>query len=266
VNILRRELKRNLRSWLIWTVSIALFVVFTLSFFPTMAKEGAKWDELMAQLPPQFSMALNLDQLNMSDLLGWFGTESYLMLMLFGGIYAAMLGASIVSKEEGDRTIEFLLAKPVSRAQIITQKLLAGAFWIFALNAVICVCSFIGFALYNQGPYDQATALYLFLASFIVQLLLFAASMLISLFLPKAKAAMPTAIGLVLGTYFLNVMGELSERAAWLRHLSPFRYADAAEIIQRGQVEWGYIALAIGLTLLCAALSYRVYQHKDITA
>lgn len=266
MNILRRELKRNLRSWLIWTVSIAVFVFYTLSFFPTIAENSQKWDDMFSQLPPQFSTAFNLDQLSLGDLLGWFGTEAYLMLLLFGGMYAALLGAGILSKEEGERTIEFLLAKPVSRAKIITEKLLAGAGYLLALNVAIGGVSFLGFALYQQGPYDQGLAWQLLLASLIVDWLLFATGALIALFLPKAKAALPAAIGLVLGTYFLNVMGELSPQAGFLRVLSPFRYADAAEIIQHGGVEWKYMALSLAVTALCVGLTYHFYQRKNITA
>lgn len=37
-----------------------------------------------------------------------------------------MLGSGIISKEERDKTAEFLLVKPVSRAHIMTAKLLAA--------------------------------------------------------------------------------------------------------------------------------------------
>jgi ABC-2 type transport system permease protein len=266
MNIVRRELKRNWKAWLIWSASIALLIFYVLSFFPAIARDGDKWTELFSQMPPEFSAAFNLDQLRMDDLLGWFGAEGHLMLTLFGSVYVAMLGAGIVSKEEGEHTIEFLLAKPVSRAQIITQKLLAGAILVTGLNVVACAVSFLGFELYQQGPYDHVVALHLFLACLIQHLLFYCAGILLSLLLPKARGTTPAAVGLVLATFFLDMIGELSERAGWLRHLSPFRYADAAEIVANGGVEGGYTALALGLITLFVGLSYYFYQRKDITA
>ena len=41
-------------------------------------------------------------------------------------VHAAMLGADIISKEERDKTAEFLFVKPISRNKIIISKLLGS--------------------------------------------------------------------------------------------------------------------------------------------
>ena len=51
-------------------------------------------------------------------------------------IHAAMLGATIIAKEERDKTSEFLFAKPVLRSTIITAKLLAAFVNIVVFNLI----------------------------------------------------------------------------------------------------------------------------------
>ncbi|MFA5881807.1 MAG: ABC transporter permease subunit, partial [Eubacteriales bacterium] len=67
----------------------------------------------------------------------------FLYLVVMATIHAAMLGANIIAKEERDKTAEFLLAKPVSRNEIITVKLGAGLTNILIFNAVTLLSSLV---------------------------------------------------------------------------------------------------------------------------
>lgn len=61
----------------------------------------------------------------MTEVMGYYGSKSYSLLLLIGGIFSIMLFSSIFVKEKDERTIEFLLSKPITRNQMITEKLLA---------------------------------------------------------------------------------------------------------------------------------------------
>lgn len=52
-------------------------------------------------------------------------------------LHAALLGASVVSKEEQGNTADFLLVRPLSRARVITAKLLAGGLQVVIVNAAV---------------------------------------------------------------------------------------------------------------------------------
>jgi len=58
-------------------------------------------------------------------------------------IHASMIGAAIISKEERDKTTEFLFAKPVSRNEIITAKLFSGFANILIFNLITTTSSII---------------------------------------------------------------------------------------------------------------------------
>ena len=82
-------------------------------------------------------------------LVGFYAIECGNVLGLGGAFYAALCAVGILSKEER-RTAEFLLAHPVSRVKIITEKLIAVLIQIIALNLIIYAIS-VGLQIYNQG-------------------------------------------------------------------------------------------------------------------
>ena len=57
------------------------------------------------------------------------------VLGLGGAFYAAFCAVGILSKEEKERTAEFLLTHPVSRVKIITEKLIAVLIQITAFES-----------------------------------------------------------------------------------------------------------------------------------
>lgn len=66
-------------------------------------------------------------------------------------IHASMLGANIISKEERDKTTEFLMVKPISRTKILTSKLLAALANVLILNLVTLVLSIAIVGKYSHG-------------------------------------------------------------------------------------------------------------------
>ena len=62
---------------------------------------------------------LGFSDLDLSKVSGYYGML-FIYLLLMATIHAAMLGATIIAKEERDKTSEFLFVKPVSRSKVIT--------------------------------------------------------------------------------------------------------------------------------------------------
>ena len=79
----------------------------------------------MVQFPPELRAAFGLDALDMATVLGFYGFV-FLFVQLCLAIQAGNYGFGLVSIEESELTADFLLSKPVSRAQILTSKLLAA--------------------------------------------------------------------------------------------------------------------------------------------
>lgn len=264
MNILRRELKANRRSLIIWSSILALLSLLMMALYPSFSDSPDKTTELLSLFPEEFLKAFGADKLNMGEPIGWFALETYFMIILFGSMFAAIIGSSMLSKEEDEKTIEFLLAKPVTRNHVVTGKLLALLICLVVFNAVVGIVTFIGFEAF-AGDYSRMELLRLIAAPFLAHLCYAGIGFLLSLFLTRRKSTYSVSIGIVLMTYFLGVIADLSEKVEFLRYLSPFYYMDASDIVSGGRINPLYTLILLGVSALAVGATYFLYNRRDIT-
>lgn len=265
MNLFLRELKVNRRSWLILSVSMALLTIITMWVYPSIASEQSRIDQLISTYPKELLAAFHLDELSLADILGFYATESYPFILLLGGMFAILLAGGIMAKEESEKTIEFLLARPVTRSQIVSGKMMVVLLYILLFNLVQLLVAYLSFEWVKQGPYAVTTLLLLHLGAFLVHLIFASLGLALAVFIPKLKALSPLGIGLVLGTYFFSIMVRLSSKLAFLAYISPFEYADAVDVIKKGGLQPQYLAIALVLVAGLVATTYFFYNRKDIT-
>ncbi|HHV54740.1 MAG TPA: ABC transporter permease subunit [Firmicutes bacterium] len=273
--IFRREIQAGRNAWLAWTIPVCLLILLVMWVYPSVVASGAAWDQYLNQLPEQFRLAFGLDRLNITDPIGFFATEGYLFIQLLGGMYAAILGATLVSKEEAEKTAEFLLTKPVRRSSVVTGKLAAGLFYITLYTLVAAAVTCFSFLAFVDQAYSPAVLGRLFGGAYLVALALGALGLITSV-LPapaggrlgpvRVRGAVPAAVGAVMGFYFLGIASGVSPRLDWLRYLSPFKYADAADIIASGGPGIFDVVVLAGVAVLAVLATYVVYGRKDIQA
>ena len=259
-----RELRRNWKSFLIWALLLIGLNGLTMAFYPTVAKESEQFTKILEQMPGGLRAAFNLDQLNIGDILGYFGTRAYMLVTLFGSIYVMLLAAGIIAKEEGERTIEFLLAKPVTRNTVVTAKALCVLVYVVLFNLVFALTNLIFFEIVKQGAYDHGTLLLLSVGPLLLHLTFAAAGLLLSASVTKGRGVLPLALGIILGTYFANILASLTASLAFLKYFSPFRYIDAADLITNGKIAGIYLGI-IAITIpVLVGMTYLVYNRKEI--
>ena len=184
------------------------------------------------------------------------------MLGLGGALFAAIVGASSLAKEEKEHTADFLLTHPISRTRIITEKLLSSIVQVCILNAaavfVTCACILI-----VDVEAEAATLALVFLAHLILQLEIVCLTFGISAFLRRGELAL--GLGLVFATYFLNILANLTEDLEFLKFISPFSYADGAYIIPEKAIDIKYLAVGLVIAALGIAAAYLKYTRKDVS-
>src|SRR5574344_774485 len=108
--MIKKELKFNLKSTLIWTgICIILFgIVFAV--YPTIIDNlnGKSFDEMLKAFPPELLKAFNMDISDMDSAYGYFKTEGGVFLYLIIGMFAGVLGTNALLKEKSEGTIEYL--------------------------------------------------------------------------------------------------------------------------------------------------------------
>lgn len=259
-----RELKVNLKSFIIWTGIVIGLFVFVLVLYPLIfTDENANMiNEMMAMMPEELLKAFNMDISSIDTAYGWLKSEGLLMIILVIGVYSAILGANIVLKEENDGTIEYLSMMPITRRKIIIDKILASLIYIFAMVMIVGIANLIGLLI--AGNFNIGEYLMLSITPLFVALPLFGINLFISMFLKNTKKSLLIAIGVVFISYFFLIVGEMDESLELIKFLSIFSFADTRNIILNNKMNILIVLGSISLSLLFILLSIMMYKKKEL--
>jgi len=263
MNIFVHELKTKVRSVLIWSASIAALIYLYMSIGKGFTENAALFSEMMANFPPQLLMAFGMQNLDWSNILGFFALV-FLFVQICLAIQAANYGFGLVSIEETEWTADFLLAKPVGRSKIMTAKLLAALTALTITNAVVWICSFATLGAFAKGQeVDTAALVSLLLSVAVFQLVFLSVGMLISLLVKRVRSVIPFSMGLVFGLYIFNAFGNmLGEKS--MEMISPFKHFDPNYIIKHAAWDMPLVWISIVVTVVCLAGSYLLYARRNI--
>lgn len=262
MNILRRELKANVKSLLIWSVIVILLILIGMAKFAAFAGDPATLAMLDA-IPEPVLDALNMRAFNLTTVSGFYGVM-FIYFGLMGAIAAAMWGSDTISKEERDKTIEFSLVLPVSRTRVVTAKALAALINCIAFVLITWVASLVAVRSYNpdQGFYD-----FLALemqAMFAIELVFLAIGLLLGCVMKRYKNSGSTAVAIILVTYIISILAAMQEKLDFLKYFTPFKYYDAGELYRTGKMDTTYLLISMAVIIISLIVAYWVYNKRDL--
>ena len=260
MTILKHELKQSRRSLLIWTGSIGFFILICVFLYPEMKQEMAGISSLFASMGA-FTAAFGMDRLDFGTLTGFYAIECGNILGISGALFASLIGVNILSKEEKEGTAEFLLSHPISRFRLVTEKLLALLAQLVILNAAVFLLSALSLIMIGEEvPWQEISLLHF--AFFLVQIELCALCFCISAFLRQGGPG--AGMGLAIFMYFLNIIANISKNADFLKYITPFGYAEGADLISSMALDGSMTAAGMGLGIAGILCGYLKYCRKDI--
>ena len=258
--ILFHEIRRNRLSLIIWSLAIAYMLAISIIIFPEMQTQMGDIGEMFSDMGA-FSEAFGMDQLNFGEFMDYFGIECSNTLGLGGAIFAALVGAGALAKEEKEHTAEFLLTHPQSRVRIITEKLLSVILQLFILNAVVIIFSAISIIAIDV-ELDIGKLALIFLSHILLQIEIAAITFGISAFMKRGEVGL--GLGLVFGLYFANILANLTEDLEFIKFITPYSFTDGAHILNEGAIEAKYLAVGMVFAAVGIASAYVKYTKKDI--
>ncbi len=261
MTIFLHEVRLNKTALIIWSAAISFMLGVCIIIYPEMSSQMGDISAMFADMGA-FSSAFGIDQLNFGEFMGYFGVECGNVLGLGGALFAAIVGASALAKEEKEHTAEFLLTHPVSRTRIISEKLAAALAQVCLLNAAVIAVTFVCIAVVGV-EFEAKTLALVFVAYLLLQLEIAAVTFGISAFLHRGELGI--GLGLVFAMYFMNILANLTEDLKFVKFITPFGYADGAHIIPEKSIEIKYLAVGIVIAALGIIAAYFRYTKKDIT-
>ena len=259
MTLLKHELHQSRLSLIVWAVAIGGLMAICVLMYPEIQGEMDQVGEMFASMGV-FTAAFGMDRLNFGTLPGFYAIECGNILGLGGALFAAMTAATALSKEEKEGTAEFLLTHPVGRRQVVTGKLAAVLLQVVSLNAAVLVFALVSVAVIGED-FTWETLGKLHLAYFFLQVELAGICFGLSAFLRRGSVGV--GLGIAAGAYFLDLVGNIAEKAHWLRNVTPFGYTAGADILSDG-LDWPLIALGLLWGVVGIMLAYGWYQRKNI--
>ena len=264
MNILKRELRNNLKSIIIWSLSMVFLIYAGMVKYSAFQKTGESANELFKDLPKFMLSIFGVD--NAADItsVSVFYSIFFIYFALMAGVHALMLGAIIISKEERDKTADFLFVKPVKRKHIISMKIIAALINILIFNLVTF---FVSILLLNQYE-DKKSLLYpvflICVALFMLQLLFLGIGLFLGAVSKSSKKATAYGTLIILSVFILKVLMDLNKDLDFFRIVSPFKYFSSTDIMLFSKMDWQYMFIAIFLTIIPTILTYYFFGKRNL--
>ena len=256
------ELKRDKIKLIVWTAAIAAMLVISIAIYPQMTSQMDEMGDMFSQMGG-FSEAFGMDKVNFGQYSGYFAVECGNVLGLGGAFFAALLGIAALSKEERERTAEFLLTHPVSRSYVVAQKLFALLAEVLILNLTVAAAGVLASFAIGQSIDGKQTFL-VFFGYTLMQVEVACIMFGISAFLRGNGIGIGLGAAFVL--YFMNILANLSDNLEFLRYITPFSYADGTSIVSSNKLEIKYLIPGIVFTAAGIVAAFIKYNKKDIRA
>ncbi len=262
MNIFIKELKANRKALIIWSVCMFLLVMSGMGKYTAYSSGGAS-SAVFDKLPETMKVLLGLGNFEVTKLSGFFAFL-FPYIEITAAIHAALLGSSIIAKEERDKTTEFLIAKPVSRNVIITAKLLAALVNVTILNIVSLLSSFAIVSTFDTGEDISGEILILHVSMIFVQLIYLSLGATLAAFMRKSKKSGTTATNILLVGYIITKITGLVEHLDFLNIFAPFNYFSLEKAVYGEGLSIIISLLCLVLVAVFLTLTYYFYQKRDM--
>ena len=263
-NLIKREFRRDLKVFLVVALALTGFLAITLSMYASMKDSMLAVTELYANMSQGIKDALNFQDGQWNHILGFYATYFVYYVPMMGGAYSIYLGSSILAREEHQKTAEFLLAKPITRNEIVSSKIVVLVTYITGFNLLLWLNGFLwsGFISGFDETFIQITILHTY--GWFICLFFGFLGLFISVMMKRARSIIGPGIGLVLILYMLDMILRITDKADFILYFTPYKYMNIDLLSPDYRMEWwrlGVLALSIGML---STLSFLFYRRKDI--
>jgi ABC-2 type transport system permease protein len=260
-----RELRAQLRTFLLWLVPVALLVVMVASLQPSMAGDGGALAAKLDAMPEGMRRAFGISRVDFTRPPAYLSIN-FVYVTLTASLFAAGLGATVIAKEGQLRTVELLFAMPVERRSVLLGKVGAAAIYGLGFNVALAAVALGSLAGFVSSPLEAGLVAALFVGTAALGACFLGVGMLIATLVSRPRTAGNAALGVALGAYLVSIVGAASPDADWLAYASPFRYVEPGRIVAAGGVDPVAVAALVAIGVGCGVAAIARYQRRDLAA
>jgi len=250
-------------SLMVWSCVVLLLTAANASSVAAVTGENALMELLMSMPPAVQRLAGGSFLMLENPVDGFISMKVLMILPVLFGVYAVMAAAAIVSKEQETRTLDFLLALPVDRGQLLRQRFVGIATGLLILNAVT-LANLVLFLEVMGFPGSYGRFALTMLGGFAINLAHAGLTLAFSVGSRDYGQVVRFGLGLVLLTFILDTTLVISGTGDYLRYLLLYGAVRPDEMMRTLQVPWA--ALLIGLSVAGISLWWanRTFATKQL--
>jgi ABC-2 type transport system permease protein len=263
MNLYLQELKSYLKTMLFWILGIVFMVGAGIGKYEAFSSGGdLDIGAILDTLPKAFLAIFGLAGIPIDSFGGFYGMI-YAYVTIMGAVFAIMVGSGILAKEERDKTVEFLMVKPISRMKILLVKLLAATTLVLVFVGVTWGTS--AAIIITVSPDDPITMelAYMMIAMFFIMMFYLSISFFLAAFLKDAKKSSQMSLTVMLTSYMLGVIMGIIDNTDFLRILVPFQYFRVTELLDLN-LNLFYLVFTVVVSLGAIVASAYYYPKRDL--
>ncbi len=245
-----------------WSVGLGAWTLVVVLLYPTL-KGIEGFQQLIDNYPP-FLRAFMGPITDLTTLEGFLSIEFFAWAPLLFAVYCILGGVRAVRGEERQGSMDLLMGTPVARWQVVVERYLALMLGLVVLAAASLGGILIGVVATGASDADlgrivAATVNIVPITAVIAALALLCSSSLRRRFPPG-----PVVSAIVVASYLVDGLAEISERIAIVRPFSMFHYYSGL-VLWDGLVARDVAVLAVTAIAL-VMLAVLAFQRRDIAA
>lgn len=254
--------RQQLTGFVIWVASSGLLVLALIKSASNVVQMGV--DEMIAKLPVAFQQMVGVTT-GLSPVDAYVSMEMGQWMALLLCLYGVLLALGIVTREVDRRTIDFLLAMPVDRRQVIVARSAVLLFNTAMMAAVMWLVMYVDLTRQGLEASFGAYAV-LVLNGWLLAAAMAATTLLTSIWIDDYSQGVKIWMSVAGGGYVLEYILRAAGLSRWARVWSPYSFVDAPAVVRDAGMPWADAAILIALIVIGFGLSIPLFQRKQIAA
>jgi ABC-2 type transport system permease protein len=261
--VLRRIIASRKRGLIVWTISMIALMALMVFAYPAVAGQDM-YAQMMEDYPEFVEQIMGLGGgLSITSPAGYLNSQVFAnMLPLVLIIFVIGLANKETAGEERDRTLDLLLAHPVTRTRAMLEKaaaMLTTGLWLGVVSAITLIAFGplvdldVGLAAYIGATLSSVAAAWVFGA--------------LTLALGAATGSRAVAIGGASGAavvlYVLWGLAPLIDALEFTNTVNPWYWVMTGDPILNG-IQGGNLALLAGVTASLVAVAVWGFRRRDL--
>ena len=259
-SIFARALREERRALVGWTIGVVTFCLVMLSIFPSI-HGNVDFAKLLDAYPEALRKMFQVENYTTGP--GYLRAEVFSFVApLLLTLFAVLWGSDLAAGEEERRTIDLLLANPVSRRRFVTEK------WLALILGTVILAVALEFALGVIGPLFTLHVAWSRLTAEVLASWLFAVAFgTLALSIGAATGRRGLARGvtttLALASYLLSTLSNLVSWLRPVRNLSLWQHTMGVDPLGTG-FHLDRIALVVAVTVIVGAAALWAFDRRDL--